>query len=137
MSLILTLNNANVHITDEEAEAAIKKLLDALRWKAKKEKWSYYIFIGFSRSNQKIKAERPHFHIFLFANPCCTVVHWINDYWNPPKKSRRKSRGIVKRKGIDEQKAGYFLNGYIRGQSVFTREQKIGDLSEFCNSLKA
>ena len=137
MSLILTLNNANVRMTDEEAGAAIKRLLSALRRKASREEWSYYIFIGFIRSNQKIKAERPHFHICLFADPCWTVAQWINDYWTPAKSSRRKSRGFVKKKAIDGQKARYFVNGYIRGQSVFTREQKTDDLRNFCDSLKA
>lgn len=124
MSLILTLNNVNKDISDKEAEMAVKRLLSALRRKADRENWSYYIVIGFSRSNQKVKRERAHFHIFLYADPCYTVSRWVNDYWNPAKKSRRKSKGIVQKMKIEKEKADYFVNGYIRGQSVFTREQK-------------
>ena len=136
MSIILTLNDANKGLTDQEAELYIKRLLSALRRKASREKWSYYIFIGFSRSNQKIKKERPHFHVFLYGCPCRTIEHWISNYWKPDNKSKRQSRGIVTRKKVDQKKAGYFVNGYIRGQSVFTREQKTDDLRNFCNDLK-
>lgn len=133
MSLILTLNDANKDITDQEAKKAVKRMLSALRDKANRENWSYYIFVGFSRSNQGIKAVRPHFHVFLYAEPCWTVSRWIANYWEPPKKSRRKSLGIAKRKKLDGSNAGYFVDGYIRGQSVFTREQKIEDLGKICN----
>jgi len=108
-------------------------MLSALRDKANRENWSYYIFVGFSRSNQGIKAVRPHFHVFLYAEPCWTVSRWIANYWEPPKKSRRKSLGIAKRKKLDGSNAGYFVDGYIRGQSVFTREQKTEDLGKICN----
>lgn len=77
MSLILTLNDANKDITDQEAKKAVKRMLSALRDKANRENWSYYIFVGFSRSNQGIKAVRPHFHVFLYAEPCWTVSRWI------------------------------------------------------------
>lgn len=124
MSLILVLNEANKDISDKEAETAAKRLLSALRRKADRENWKYYIVVGFSRSDQKVKRVRAHFHIFLYADPCQTVAHWINDYWNPARKSRRESRGMVKKKWIEQKKAGYFVDGYIRGQAVFTREQK-------------
>lgn len=136
MSIILTLNDANKDLTDQEAELYIKRLLSALRRKAKREEWSYYIFIGFSRSNQKIKKERAHFHVFLYGCPCRTIEHWISNYWKPAKTSRRESRGVVTRRTVDHKKAGYFVNGYIREQSVFTREQKTDDLRNFSDILK-
>lgn len=136
MSIILTLNDNNKDLTDQEAKLYIKRLLSALRRKADRESWSYYIFIGFSRSNQKIKRERPHFHVFLYGCPCRTIEHWISNYWKPAKKSRRESRGIATRKIIDRKKAGYFVNGYIRGQAVFTREQKTDDLGNISEELK-
>ena len=130
--LVLTLNNQSKDLSDEEAEKAIKRLLDALRRKAKRENWRYYIFIGFSRSNQKLIEKRAHFHVFLYADPCETVAGWICNYWNPPKKSKRRRLGIVHRQKVEQSKAGYFLSGYIRGQSEFVREQKKEcELSDF------
>ncbi|MBR0396912.1 MAG: hypothetical protein IJI10_01435 [Eubacterium sp.] len=116
----------------DDAEKSIKRLLDALRWRAKQEDWRYYIVIGFSKSNQKIVEKYPHFHVFLYADPCETVARWLNNYWNPPKNSRRRRFGITKRKTIETKGAGYFINEYIRGQSEFVREQsKDCELSEF------
>lgn len=124
--IILTLNNDKVGITDQEAEKKIKRLLSALRRKANREDWRYCILIAFSRSNQKIKQVRPHFHVFLHGDPCLTIGKWINNYWNPPKKSRRKAFGCVIQEKVKEDKAGYFVSGYIKDQAEFTREQKRG-----------
>lgn len=132
MSIILTLNSQNKDIDIKEAEKSIKRLLDALRWKAKQEGWWYYIYIGYSKSNQKIITKNPHFHVFLYAEPCETVARWINNYWNPPKTSKRRRFGIVKRQAVEASKAGYFIYEYIRGQAEFMREQSYNcNLSEF------
>ena len=123
--LVLTLNNENKDLSDEEAEKAIKRLLDALRRKAKRENWRYYIFIGFSRSDQKLIEKRAHFHVFVYADPITKVAGWIEEYWYPHKKGKRRF-GIVQRQKVEKSKAGYFMSGYIRGQSEFIREQKVG-----------
>ncbi len=124
--IILTCNKYHENMSVDEAKKSIKRLLSALRIRANREKWSYSIFIGFSVSNQKIKKERPHFHILLTADPGAKVARWINDYWNPPKKSRREHIGIVKRQSLNPKGVGYFRDVYIHNQSEFIREQHKG-----------
>lgn len=134
--IVLTLNRENVNITDVEAKKVIDAFLWALNKQGKRKDWSYMIWVFFSRSEAppeeqieplkrcKPKAVRPHFHVILFANPCKTVVDWINDYFNPKKTSKRRRLGIVI-KGSVSNVAG--LIDYGDRQGVFSvHRNKIG-----------
>lgn len=122
--IVLTLNDEKVDISTDEAKKKIKNLLDALRRQAIKKGWKYHVYISFSRSNQKIKAVRPHFHMVITAEPWSVVRDWIICYWNPSKKSFREQFGIVKHQKIDRKKVGWFVDHYVKGQAEFYREQK-------------
>lgn len=131
--LVLTLNNANVSITDAEAKKVIDTFLWALNKQGKRKDWSYMVWVFFSRTEaspeEQVKqfkkckptAVRPHFHVILFANPCKTVADWINDYFNPKQASKRKRLGMVKRQNISNV-AG--LIDYGNRQSVFSMSRK-------------
>lgn len=136
-SIVLTCNRSHQNMTDEEAKKVIQRFLNALRRRAKQEEqkaektgngkgWKYYIFVGYSRSNQKLKSEKPHFHVLLAADPGWRVAEWCNNYWNPPQKSKRERIGIVKKKRLEGNNIGYFRDVYIRDQSEFVREQRLG-----------
>lgn len=136
--LVLTLNDDNRKLTDEGAKKLCKRLLTALKDMAKRKGWSYVIWIFFSRSGQepdplvekwvvhKRTAKRPHFHVILYANPCSTVVDWIQKYWNAPKKSKRKRLGIVSKHDISDF-SGYV--GYCNRQKAFKvrRQEHTGE----------
>lgn len=122
LGIVLTLNNEKVDISTDEAKRKVKSLLDALRIQAKRKGWKYHVYIAFSRSNQKIKAERPHFHMLVIAEPWSVVRDWIIKYWNPPQKSFREQYGIVKHQKVNN--VGWFVDNYIKGQSEFFREQE-------------
>ena len=131
--IILTCNKYHENMSEEEAKKIIKTFLDALRNRAKLEEkkktgngWKYWVFVGFSKSNQKVKKERPHFHVVLLADPAWRVCEWVNNYWNPPKKSKRERIGIVKRPKLEPKGVGFFTGGYIAGQADFIREQRLG-----------
>lgn len=135
--LVLTLNEEYSNITNDEAKKLCKKLLSALRDKAKRENWSYVIWVFFSRKEQdpdpvieryvkhKRTAKRPHYHVILYANPCRTVVDWLQRYWNTPKKSKRKRLGIVSKHDIQDCNA---FMGYCDRQKAFKeRRQEYGE----------
>lgn len=110
--ITLTYNNEHKNITDDTTKKHAKRLLDALRDKAKREGWSYKIWVFFSREEMKPdeemekfivhkqKSKRPHFHIILYANPCTTITKWMRYYWNAPAKSKRRRLGVVHSEGI-------------------------------------
>jgi hypothetical protein len=62
------------------------------------------------------KAKRPHFHVILYANPCSTIVRWMQNYWNAPKASKRQRLGIVHSEGIWELKGAV---SYCNRQKAF------------------
>lgn len=124
--ITLTFNDEHKDLTDETAKRYAKKLLDALRDKAKKERWSYKIWVYFSREEikpdetvskflvHKQQRKRAHYHVILYATPCSTITKWMRNYWNAPKASKRKRLGIVHNKGIWE----------LRGAVSYCNRQK-------------
>lgn len=131
--LVLSLNDENVGISDKEAKALCKRLLSALKDMAKRKGWSYVIWAFFSRKEadpdplverwvkHEKTAKRPHFHVILYANPCSTVVSWIENYWNAPKKSKRRRLGIVDKRSISDYKVFY---GYCNRQKAFKERRQ-------------
>ena len=150
--LVLTLNDNNKGLTDAEAKKLCKRLRVALKDMAKRKGWSYVIWIFFSRREQDPEplvkkwvkhektAKRPHFHVILYANPCRTIVDWINNYWNTPVKSKRQSWGKVHKHNIYDY-AGF--TGYCNRQKAFKerRQEYTGavelDLGKICDYEKA
>ena len=91
--IVLTCNKYHENMNEEEAKRKSLKsfwmpLGTGQNWRKRKNPgngWKYWVFVGFSHSNQKIKKERPHFHVVLLADPAWKVCEWVNNYWNPPK----------------------------------------------------
>ncbi len=135
--LILTLNDENVNITDEEAKKLCKRFLSALKIMSKRRGWTYTIQIFFSRTEaepdplvkkwvkHKQTAKRPHFHVVIYANPCSTVVRWMRNYWDAPKKSARAKLRIVSRHDIQDFRG---FVGYCHRQATFERRQEYREL---------
>ncbi len=135
--LVLTFNNYTA-ITPEYAKRCVKRLLEALRRKANREKWSYIIYLVYSTKDPRsFKKVRPHIHLVLYANPCSTIRQWISAYWNGGQgKQKGKRIGIVKHQKLSDYKG--FL-GYADSQKQFrAREHShVGnehlDISRICD----
>lgn len=132
IGMVLTMSDEYKALTDEEAKKLCKKMLSALKDIAKRKNWSYVIWVYFSRTEAEKEPEiqrfvvhkkqhkRPHFHVILYANPCRTISEWINNYWNTPKTSKRRSWGKVHRHNIYDYKG---FTGYCNSQKAF-KERK-------------
>jgi hypothetical protein len=100
-------------------DSQLRKLLASLRDKAKRESWNYNITLSPSITNLRNgKKERLHIHVLIEANPACTAVKYIREYWH-------KRHGIADI-GTIYDKAGYL--GYMQAQAMYTKTQTEGFL---------